>query len=47
MAILIWECKGCPVIVAAKLLRFKVGTYLLNCVLYQLHPTIFPKLCFT
>lgn len=43
MAILIWKCKGCPVIVAAKLLGFKVGTYLLNCVLRQLHPTISPK----
>jgi len=47
MAILIWKCKGCPVIIAAKLLGFKVGTDLLNCVLCHLQPTILPKLFFT
>ena len=47
MAILIWKCKGYPVIIAAEVLGFKVGTYLLNCVLYHLLPTILPKLGFT
>lgn len=45
MEIMIWKSKGCPEIIATKLLKFQFGTHMLNCVLRHLHPTILPKLC--
>lgn len=42
MAILIWKCKGCSVIAAAKPLRFKVGTDLV-----ELSPVAAPAHDFT